>query len=415
MRYSLKRVWLQLKCNWKIYTVISLEYAVGIVVLVSCMNVFYSSKDTIREYKSRMTSDTIPITYTGEPELGESSSFPIPYENYLDLSEKYSNDLRMSFTLQCSTTYYIKNSDTFLTLYILFMNDNMFYDWFGYERKDNVVYVGSTANESIQNLIDELKKDPLNKNIKCFDEEFLSFSNDKITLSGNIGYHEELLQGKKGTEYIPSSSGDLSEDIPISSCVIFPLDSVTQIKNVHLSAPKSLLNVNYVNEIVSDDILSALIMDLSSSQKGYQFSIADQFLEFQNSIEDLNARYETFFLMACAVLCIVINGIIGILLIFLYRRKKSMAISIAYGATFGRIVRELFLEILFVLLSGCVLGLIGAYFCNAYINLSHTIITFHPLCILWVIGVSSISGFITCSLALIGIKREVPIQVLRDL
>lgn len=415
MKYSLKRVWLQLIANWRIYAVILLEYAVGIVILVSCMNVFYSSKDTLMEYKSRMVEDTIPITYTGGAGLGKESSFPITYESFQDLSEKYSDDLRMSFALQCNCFYLIKDSNNSISLNILFMNDNTFEDWFGYEREDDVVYVGSAANEGIKALSAEFKEGQFEKNVICVSGDLLSFENEKINLSEKVNYNYVLLQGKKGREYIPNTGWYLMEDIPISSCVIFPLDSVSQIKTVSLSAQQSLLNVRYVNEKVSEDVLSALVEDLSMLENGYQFSVADQFLQMQNSIEDLNARYETFFLMACAVLAIVVNGIIGILLIFLYRRKKSMAISLAYGATLQRIAGELYLEILVVLISGCVLGLIGAYVYNSRITLFYTEIVFHPICIFWVIGVTCIGVFIACSLALIGVKRESPIQVLRDL
>lgn len=412
MIYSLNRVWWQLKYHWKIYSFILLEYAVGIVVLVSCMNIFYSSRDTLKELKNQVTDGAIPVTYTGGRKHMEDSTFPISYDNYLELSERYNRDLSMSFAQYCINSYFVKSQ--IITLHILFMNKNMFQDVIGYEQKENTVYVGKEAYVGVQTLAYNCNNGKLNENVIPSNQNFFSFANDTIGLSDKVAYDIVLVQQKKGKEYI-SLNRIMSNSIPIDSCIIFPIDSVQLIRDIPLTVPSSLMTVRYIDNNSEEDKVAALVSDLSMLKKGYQFTVADQYLLTQGIIGDLNAKYETYFLAACAVLVIVITGITGILLIYLYRRKKSMAISLAYGATFGRVVGELLLEVFAILICGCILGIVGAYHYHSHIHLSYTEVHFHPICIFLVIGVTGIGSFLASSLALIGVKKEAPIHILRDL
>lgn len=412
MNYSFTRVYWYLIHHRKIYLFILLEYTIAIIVLVSCLNIFYSSKDTLKELKNQLAHGTIPITYMTTQNTSNDDTFPITYKNYLNLSDKHRDNLRMSFAQYCSTIY--STNDKLLDFDILFMNENMFEDVFGYTQEENLVYVGHTAYEEIQTILSKYNNGILNENIQSLNSEFLLFKKGKIGLPENIFYNTKIIEGVQRSKYISKSYGILKDNILIDNCIIFPLNGVIHMEGLTPLAPYSILSVKSLNNESEDANVSALVSDLSSLQEGYQFSVADQYLRTKGSIEDLNAKYETYFLAACAIIVIVVNGIIGMLLIFLYRRKRSMAISLAYGATLVRIAEELILEVFAVLMGGCILGLAGAYFYSSNIYLLYTEVHFYPECVLLVVIISCISSFLTCFFALLGLKKEAPIQVLRD-
>lgn len=411
MNYSWKRVWWQLKYHWKVYLFIALEYAAGIAVLVTCMNIFYSSRDTLRELKQQMTDEAIPVTCSGGQSFMGDGDFPVTYENYLQLSEKFSEDLRIAFAQYFSSAYFVKRE--LIQLNILFMNENMFEDLFGYRQKEGIVYVGKRAYEDIQTLTSVYKNGKFDENVTFIDNDLLSFAKGEISLQERAAYTMELLQ--ENPERTEISTGRMGEaGIPIESCIVFPLDSVQYVREAPISSANSLLTIRYLDNDTGEEKLAALVSDLSLAREGYQFNVADQYLLTRGSMEDLNLKYETYLLVACAVLAIVINGVTGILLIYLYRRKKSMAISLAYGATFGRIAGELLLEIAIILLSGCILGLAGAFLYHSHIYLYYTEVYFYPECIGLTLGISFTGSLFSCFLALTGVKKEAPIQVLKD-
>ena len=112
MRYLLYRVWKQMWNNRRIYWLIIFEMAVGIFVLVTCLNLTFTNREVLARYRQEMAEGMIPIQWEvgerdKEAEYENASRLVIDYDGYLQLEREYEKELNLYYTVVVLETCFL--------------------------------------------------------------------------------------------------------------------------------------------------------------------------------------------------------------------------------------------------------------------------------------------------------------------
>lgn len=95
---------------------------------------------------------------------------------------------------------------------------------------------------------------------------------------------------------------------------------------------------------------------LSKKHIDYEFLINNEFFDYMGRTSTLNENSIIFNFIASVIFLIILIGLIGLFMLFMERRKKELAIAIALGARKEQLICEVLIEILFIALTGYLLG-----------------------------------------------------------
>lgn len=425
MRYSISRVFTQLRVHWKTYLVFILEFAIGVAILTSSFNILLTSKEVLQAQKNSIAGQSITVTCLTDLDYQPlpDEPFPITFQDYLHMRQKYGRELNFSYTAYVHNLLFLKNeefifgkSTQFIQPCCFFMDDAMFQELFGYSREPGKAYAGGEALAGLN--FASANPEKVSPNDQEMNLDWLSVkSGGTVQISGRDSF--QLTELKNPKNLVGLEFGGLytskEDSIAIERCVIFPAEAVELLHNVPVDNKHSILRMKYKDGQFEVNVIPSLLSDLSQGHPHYHFTVADKFLTMEKSMDEMNTDSVLLLWVSAAIMAIVMIGMIGILLIFLYRRKKSMAIAIAFGSTFTRLALELLLETVIVFELGSVLGLTAAYFITPLTNGLYANTAFHPVCVWWILGIAAIAAIIASAAGLIGNKKLSPIQILRNL
>lgn len=419
MRYLLYRVWKQLWSNRKIYWLIIFEMAVGIFVLVTCLNLTFTNREVLARYRQEMAEGMIPIQWEeGEPDREEeyenASCLAIDYGGYLQLEREYEKELNLYYTVVALDTCFFEGEQGELStaeVWYLFMNDNMFEKCFGFARENDQAYAGRRAYKSLNKM--GAAGEGNVKAVVRSSNEFLA-RQGKIWFSEGCGVeYKEIPAGEK-TEYINRTSG-ITEQIPVEDCVICPI-SLADDFHVRKGAEDVIFMVQYKGADERPALFEELCQKIEGMQGGkYIVYVSDEYLKMEKRVKEQDNLVRMFLAVSFVTLAIVTVSMIGILLIVLQKRKKTAAVSFAFGATKIRNFMELFAEVFLLFFTGAGLGVLVSAAASFGLSGVATEIGFYPVCLLYVLAFCLVTSSACCLIALAGVKNREPIKVLKEL
>ena len=112
---------------------------------------------------------------------------------------------------------------------------------------------------------------------------------------------------------------------------------------------------------------------------------------------------------------IVFVSMIGILLVLLARRRKSIAVTYCCGATRWKSFWELAAEAALVFILGGALGLAGAFAAVPILRGELYRIDFYPVNIITILAAAIAAALVSCLIALAGIRLREPAKELKAL
>lgn len=196
------------------------------------------------------------------------------------------------------------------------------------------------------------------------------------------------------------------------------IGTTTVRKKPHYQQPgvRSVLSVELKSDDADVNIIPSLISFLNSSTIDKEFSMNEEVLRLQAVIDDFHQVLIMQIVRASAVLMIVVLGTTGLFLIFLYRRKKQMAVSIAYGSTKARLFGEIFSEVMLITAVGTALGIFALkhYKMPGALEM-YNAATFQPECVIIPVVAAVLCAFLTALLSFAGIGEVSPAKILKDL
>lgn len=442
MAFSCKRIFHNIRHHLGVCFIFIVEFAIGVAILGGTINIFLSLQRDLKAEQEKMAGKQIGVSVLRKGQADDTWSIPweeqipISYDTYLESETLYGEDLKISYTLQGSFVdgvwdgHYSKDTEVdFIYFDAWFVNDAFFEDLFGIPMEPGKIYAGEKAYDNLIRYRD-YHANPKYIYGKSSYPEMLTIENGKFCLSKNHTY--ELTPAPPSeNEYIKINGAYFVEsDYPlITDCVFIPLEEFPIYREVlrqefdpynHQEGDvtpdfSSQLSVEYKSADVNANIVPELLDYLMNQNKDYEFMIDQDLMALQRKADSIEQTIMQMIMVSSFILLIVVLGTTGLFLIFLYRRKKQMAISIAYGSTTARLFGEIFAEIFLITAVGAGLGLLALHFVMPYTVQLYSAVTFQPACILAAFLAALVNSVLTAVLSFTGIGKISPAKILKDL
>ncbi len=357
VRYSLERIFHNLYHNLFLYSIIMVNFALGVGFFMICMNFEKTSAEMLKESKGESLKDVIRVEQSvASKEDIFMDEYPISYDMYLRLSsdEKYVNDIAILFSMDFYENIYIHEPEQGVSLCTFFMNENLFYYLYGFTKKADVVYLGNTAYRNLTKIGEELRNN--RKNVTFFGAEMYIDGNSLFM--GGKSYSYEIVKPIEERTIMHGFTGDTGYDM--EEAVIFPIKEVvlptSSYPEIKISVKNSLY-FRYLNDAWHEDLVAQLLRELNAANKKVIFEVDNEYLDLKREIDDLSYDMDRWMLVGVSVMFLSGIGCIGSVYLILNKRRHFIAISIAFGSTLCRIGAEMILEVFIVLFTGLVLGI----------------------------------------------------------
>lgn len=394
MKYLIYRAFQKLWINKKIYFVIALELAIGITVVLCGMISAYSAKSRLELYKQQIGEQGLVIEYSGSRNFA-NTELPVTVEDYEIIKEEH-RELDISYLLFTRTIYQTRKSMDVKNVTFVSMDADFFVRCFGFEPQDDAIYIGTQ-------VADDLEKEGL-----TFFEKWLSWEEDNAII-GESDFEDIVRLNSLDKPIFVA----LLIELEMESIVILPEKCMNALElNAEGQLTPCLRIMPGLDGEGPDGALEVVQM-LQDRHSSYTYRVSEQYLELQKSITDLTQEIRIFSWIAWFVLIITMVGIVGILLIYMEKRKRELAIILALGGTRATIFKEIFLEVfLLCFISGCT-GLTATVIAVPYLSTGVFTAYFHWGSIVVMLGVVLAITIISCSCVILGIRDIYPTKILK--
>lgn len=433
MQYSIRRIFHNIRLHLGVYLIFILEFAIGIAILSGTLTVLVSLQKDLDAEREKMMADKIRVVYS--PPLGVDYSedrlknweeqIIITDDTFYELEKRYGNSMKLN--------YYIKtHNDEFMvvTWDTVFVSDDMFESLFGFPMEEGKMYAGEDIYDDVVNYKDFIQK----KNKVSYDTLILRpvvwVENDEYVLSKKNIYQLEKAP-MCSIEALPSGQAVSLEEYwtKTAKCLYVPLKEfptyldllrreyhpINVTENSLTPNFQTALSVEYRDKDFDVNLFPDMLSFLMERNNKYEFTADMSVLQLQYTADSLDGKISDMIAISICVLFVVILGTTGLFLIYLYRRKRQMAVSIAYGSTFSRLFWEIFAEVLIVTGMGAVLGILAVKKIMPYAVQMYHGAEFQPICIAVAIAAALVSSIIVVGLSFAGIGETSPAKILKDL
>lgn len=457
MIYSLKRIIHNLKRHLTVYLLFIVQFAAGTLILCSALNVLFTAKKELKTQQKEMAAEhAIELVaqsyFDPETEWVEQESLkqgmPVSYDTYLKLVEKYKEDFTFQYAVE---THYIAGMvhnmeedsvNPIPEVNVWFVNDEVFEAYFGISMEQNKIYAGENAYKVLCEL-KQWSNTPEQYQFMYAPDNVIWVENGEYTIAHKDTFELMAMPPSEKTQIEPSIpnlhlySAPLEDEyyrpdlvdcifIPMSEFPVYEefndaLDWNGELKDYRMQSFNTLQKAQYKSQDYKVETISEMLNFLAKEshmkERGakVEFTLNQKQIEMQEFVEYLSDCLSDYLVMALSVLLVVMLGTTGLFLIFLYRRKKQMAVAIAYGATRGRLFLELFTEIFLITGIGAGLGLSALGLTADFFHSFYAGTTFQISCFVIIFLIAVGTSLFTALFAFAGVGEIAPAKILKEL
>lgn len=363
MRYSLERILHQLIWNRKRYVFLWLELLAGAMVLNICLNLLFTSRNILEEYSKSMESEWVDVENHTDYSVEELMNGELPtdyiavsYETYVDLKEKYKDDLMLAYTAQNSLTAFCEKD--VVEIELIFMNDSWFAQNFGTDRMENTVYIGANVREGLNLIQDAVlsgesvfwssNQDTGKYPDVCYEGDTLKVGNtDAYQISEIPVLSAEKQSFNPWLKYV----GEEKQEgyLWLEDCVIFPVETMEDIDQSEVNDWQVFLRIAGQRGAVDWNVLMNLYQEIQAqAPERCSFTIGSEYLEMEKYRRDLDWNAWYWMRISGAAILLVLGSMTGILLVMMYQRRRQKAVACICGSTQLRLELEMMTELLLV-------------------------------------------------------------------
>lgn len=363
MPYLLYRALQKIRAHKWVYVLIEMQIIVGVVILMVCSHSFLSAWQKMNDYLELAQTEAVEISIYGKSSQDSTTETTAPFS-----SQDYKYALSLypqanSVTCIAAATCPI-GSDKMV--YLVGIAPHLFNSLFDIEMTGSCAYLSS-----------ELRNELGSGTYENGEHDIIL---DTVPKSSSLRIST--------TQYslcdLPSSA---PKEISLSLNEGLNLD-VCQCVFIDMSLFPDDLYANFVLLRLPDDEESIRFLEYLQQQHGlyYTYTMRHLQADVQKSMEDLSNNTDLLFIVSIILFIVVATGLIGILLIFTNSRKKDMAIAQVYGASGKQIRTEFFIEIAFLYIVGCFIGICVSGVLVPSFSTALFVVRFQPLSI--IIGIT---------------------------
>lgn len=391
MDYLWEKAFKRVRKNKKKYIALFVQIVLGMCMLSVSLNATISAQRQMQSFQKKYHSP-----YGGILSWGNTGQNAVTDEDWQYIRSRY-GEQGISMYKQygvsdgCSERFYVLFADTQFYSVVMGMTQ---------APEENSVYIGKNAKaylDSASKMQDtNLETHYSEKEKTLFDREIASFLPLKMA-----SYNTEILLSD--VLYVPGAIVATSFD----DVIIFPASTVQLLPvSTHIIFPL----VEGTREKVSESLLEIRGF-LKEMHPQVEYELKDYYAQISMLVNRNQYVVQLLLFLSVFTFFIIVFGLVGLLLVFINKRKKEIAVSLMCGARHGQIILETFLEILAVVSGSTVIGnLCSILFLPSLsgfaVKTEYSVLSL-LLCTMGAVFLSSL----VCSLALRKIKRITPIQV----
>lgn len=416
MKYSVERIAHNLHYNWYIYLGIMFNFMVGVAIFIICMNFKATSAELLKESKQKSTEGLIQVTTSvASIKEEESEGYPITYDTYLELKNDAdaTGDIEVLFSMEFFEHIAVYDTEEYYTLHIYFMNEELFQYLYGFSRRKGVVYLSEFSYQSLCRVGDAVTG--TGKENVAFLESKMYIKGDSLIVDDRKTYPYEILDPLEEGTIMRDALGE--EGYRMQEAVIFPVEDVffpvssefPQMK----AHGKNSIYFRYLHGNWREDIVARQVQKCNAANRNFIFRVNNEYLDLKRTMEDYNYDIDRWLLVAVSVILLSGVGCVGTTFLLLDKRRHFIAVSIAYGATLGRMRAEMMIEIFIVLLLGGGLGIILSPQLKNLIIYQEELL-FNPFGTVMILVIAFLFSVISVLLGMHEIKIKEVVQILKE-
>jgi hypothetical protein len=358
MKYSIERIIKNLYRNKFAYLFILINFMLGVGFFILCMNYRMTSLELLKESKREQAGELIRVNqWDISNERGKSIIYPISYDTYLELNAdaKDSKDFAVLYSMEFILRVYVFEPEQGFELYIYFMNDELFKELYGVERKKEVVYLGVDAYQSLIQ-INELRNSTDKVNLIYIGPE--SYIDGDVLIMNQEKYSYEIIAPIETNTIMPGFTGDSGYDM--KEAVIFPIESVftpeTSIPDLKLNL-RCTLFFRYLTSNWKEDLVAQQLRKINHANKTISFVVEDEYMELKRVLDDYSYDMDRWLMVSLKHYVAFWYWLHRNDVSYVRKKVSFLAVSIAFGSTLKRLIIETMVELFLILFLGASLGI----------------------------------------------------------
>ena len=362
MRYAVGIALSRVKRNLRPYGFIALQLFVGFLVLCTVLNADFSVRERLAELRGEIIESEIRADILNSSVA--DGSFGI--ETFERLKGSASCDTGLVTTAMIAAVW-DGNPET---VAVVCVPERYMEDRFSAEIPENAVLCTQNPADAIRN-----------GGLRLYGNAEISYSAEGLTVNGRT-FPLTVLDPPDGIEAL-SRDENREHDLPLDTVLFFPEEAG------EVWAGEDFVSFQVFLYPDGQNGYSAAYGSLYRDLRDVSFSIYDPGAFLVKTCQSLTDAVQILNLLSGVLLAITGIGTVGILLIELYRRREETAVSLAVGATRGRIRFELFAEIFFVCFAGIIVGAAGSILLTRLAAASQSFVTIRTVRKTWGIALLS--------------------------
>lgn len=416
MGYFFKKTGRMIWLHRKMYLLLLIQAAVGIYLFSYCLNTTMSCDDTVKKIDEGIGTDAIQLTCYLTGEDYQPDGFPVTPKQMERMREnEAARGLGIQYLPYVQGRVGFANGGESAEICLLFLDEESG-AYLGFDSVPEEGCIGSRAAETLRG-----QKSAGQRGETAFGLSSLRVSEDQVLFGEEWECPLGALQPMKADleERAVSSSYDsvsADDQILLTDCIVLPLERMGVLAEAQ--DLNGRVSVQFFLEDWDGDfgIFAEFVRELNTVGKEYHFSLTQQSVKLHNRAEDIMIPYRESFWIGVSVLAISTSGMIGAFILILHRREKTNAVSVACGATYGRLFAELLAETGSVIMAGTLIGLICSIPSVLKVRIGALSMTgtMHVKAVLGCLVIGIFSTLVICAAAALLVRRRQLAEVLKE-
>ncbi|MDE5803127.1 MAG: hypothetical protein K2I22_09465 [Lachnospiraceae bacterium] len=416
MDYSLRKACRMIWLNKGIYLLLLIEVAIGMFLFSYCLNTTMSCDDTVRKIDEGIGTDAVQLVCYMSGTTYQPDGFSVSADMIEWLrNQTDAEGLIIQYLPYVQNMLSFADTEENAEIYLLFADEKSAAT-LGVSAIPKEGYIGSGAAAHLQHY-----------NSLSTQDNYFTFWLSSLTLSeSTLAFGDEWncsldlllpMDSDLEKQTISFSYGSVSteEQISLSDCIVLPLEQMGALAHAQGLSGQTVVQIFLEDWSGNWKLFIDFVKKLKDANADYNYSLTQQSVELHDGAEDIMIPYRLSLWVGISVLAITTSGMIGIFILILHKREKTNAVSVACGATYGRLFTELLTETGSVILTGTCIGLICSV--PAVLRIQIAVLamkgTIHVEAVLCSLGIAALSTLSICGIATLIVSGRQLAEVLK--
>lgn len=390
--FFIKKVSNKIFRNAFVYFLLALQVAIGCAFFGFSMNHFLSTKNVEDYYQKRYTETvgTLEVFKNDPAQVGIS---------FHDLLYIQSIFPEANIHFRAKSMFFVQEDDAIPTYYLMFTNDPLF------NFSEPCAYAGADVLAVMERL-----------GVVHDINSTIVLQNGILTLPDiNTQLPVYEITWEMGTQKEPFFPADgIESGLDYSKTLFLPASLLTNDFRASVLYDDVSFETKGIEHL--DEKLGEVLSSLAQKHPGIQYDYSYPLLTMNNFLKDLTFTSKALGMLGTILLIELTIGFSGVVILFIQKRKKELAICSAVGAPKSILIAEILLEVGVIYCIGGIGGILGGIFLTETNSIQNSVVAIknQGISVLIVVIICLLCTFITSFPLIIKIAKLNVDDILRE-